>query len=90
VSDIKVDLDYRMAYGHRAWRNVSICILAYFIYTFRFPSLWSVLRFFLLQVLHRLRDAQLVEEFDAKIDDKVMLMFPHIYSYFKLLFMPSF
>ncbi|XP_035815188.1 uncharacterized protein [Zea mays] len=22
VSDIKVDLDYRMAYGHRAWRNV--------------------------------------------------------------------
>ncbi|KAM0848652.1 hypothetical protein ACQ4PT_054246 [Festuca glaucescens] len=44
VSDIKVDLDYRMAYGHRAWRNV----------------------------LHRLRDAQLVEEFDARIDDKVV------------------
>ncbi|KAM0834709.1 hypothetical protein ACQ4PT_063418 [Festuca glaucescens] len=44
VSDIKVDLDYRMAYGHRAWRNV----------------------------LHRLRDAQLVEEFDAKVDDKVV------------------
>ncbi|KAM0834706.1 hypothetical protein ACQ4PT_063418 [Festuca glaucescens] len=43
VSDIKVDLDYRMAYGHRAWRNV----------------------------LHRLRDAQLVEEFDAKVDDKI-------------------
>ncbi|CAN6273567.1 unnamed protein product [Urochloa humidicola] len=44
VSDIKVDLDYRMAYGHRAWRNV----------------------------LHRLRDAQLVEIFDAQIDDKVV------------------
>ncbi|KAF7084986.1 hypothetical protein CFC21_088487 [Triticum aestivum] len=44
VSDIKVDLDYKMAYGHRAWRNV----------------------------LHRLRDAQLVEEFDAKVDDKVV------------------
>ncbi|KAL5208740.1 hypothetical protein ABZP36_033175 [Zizania latifolia] len=44
VSDIKVDLNYRMAYGHRAWRNV----------------------------LHRLRDAQLIEEFDAKVDDKVI------------------
>ncbi|TKW40477.1 hypothetical protein SEVIR_1G248400v4 [Setaria viridis] len=44
VSDIKVDLDYRMAYGHRAWRNV----------------------------LHRLRDAQLVEIFDAQVDDKVV------------------
>ncbi|CAD6250175.1 unnamed protein product [Miscanthus lutarioriparius] len=44
VSDIKVDLDYRMAYGHRAWRNV----------------------------LHRLRDAQLVETFDAEVDDKVV------------------
>ncbi|KAJ1280066.1 hypothetical protein BS78_04G203900 [Paspalum vaginatum] len=44
VSDIKVDLDYRMAYGHRAWRNV----------------------------LHRLRDAQLVEIFDAEVDDKVV------------------
>ncbi|CAM0945131.1 unnamed protein product [Alopecurus aequalis] len=44
VSDIKVDLDYKMAYGHRAWRNV----------------------------LNRLRDAQLVEEFDAKVDDKVV------------------
>ncbi|BAF09421.1 uncharacterized protein [Oryza sativa Japonica Group] len=42
VSDIKVDLNYRMTYGHRAWRNV----------------------------LHRLRDAQLIEEFDAKVDDK--------------------
>ncbi|KAF7079543.1 hypothetical protein CFC21_083756 [Triticum aestivum] len=44
VSDIKVDPDYKMAYGHRAWRNV----------------------------LHRLRDAQLVEEFDANVDDKVV------------------
>ncbi|KAF8768861.1 hypothetical protein HU200_007425 [Digitaria exilis] len=44
VSDIKVDLDYRMAYGHRAWRNV----------------------------LHRLRDAKLVEIFDAQVDDKVV------------------
>ncbi|XP_006647563.1 uncharacterized protein LOC102699931 [Oryza brachyantha] len=44
VSDIKVDLNYRMAYGHRAWRNV----------------------------LHRLKDAQLIEEFDAKVDDKVI------------------
>ncbi|CAL5057010.1 unnamed protein product [Urochloa decumbens] len=44
VSDIKVDLDYRMAYGHRAWRNV----------------------------LHRLRDAQLVEIFDAQVDEKVV------------------
>ncbi|KQK00450.1 hypothetical protein BRADI_3g49467v3 [Brachypodium distachyon] len=44
VSDIKVDLDYKMAYGHRAWRNV----------------------------LHRLRDARLVEEFNAKVNDKVV------------------
>ncbi|CAM0906676.1 unnamed protein product [Alopecurus aequalis] len=44
VSDIKVHLDYKMAKGHRAWRNV----------------------------LHRLRDAQLVEEFSAKVDDKVV------------------
>ncbi|GJM87611.1 hypothetical protein PR202_ga03583 [Eleusine coracana subsp. coracana] len=42
VSDIKIDLDYRMAYGHRAWRNV----------------------------LHRLKDAGLVQEFDASVDDK--------------------
>jgi len=27
------------------------------------------------QVLHRLRDAQLVEIFDAQVDDKVMLIF---------------
>uniref|UniRef100_A0A0E0L5X7 Uncharacterized protein n=1 Tax=Oryza punctata TaxID=4537 RepID=A0A0E0L5X7_ORYPU len=44
VSDIKINLNYRMAFGHRAWRNV----------------------------LHRLRDAQLVEEFDAKVDDKIV------------------
>uniref|UniRef100_A0ACD5YTC1 Uncharacterized protein n=1 Tax=Avena sativa TaxID=4498 RepID=A0ACD5YTC1_AVESA len=44
VSDIKVDLDYKMARGHRAWRNV----------------------------LHRLRDAHLVEEFNAKVGDKVV------------------
>ncbi|XP_062222673.1 uncharacterized protein LOC133921705 isoform X2 [Phragmites australis] len=44
VSDIKIDLDYRMAYGHRAWRNV----------------------------LHRLRDEQLIEEFGAQVDDKVV------------------
>jgi hypothetical protein len=28
VSDIKIDLDYRMAYGHRAWRNVSLLEIA--------------------------------------------------------------
>ncbi|KAK8454171.1 hypothetical protein SEVIR_5G408501v4 [Setaria viridis] len=44
VSDLKKDLSYRMACGHRAWRNV----------------------------LHRLLDAQLVEEIDAKVDDEVV------------------
>ncbi|KAL6899555.1 hypothetical protein ACP4OV_006213 [Aristida adscensionis] len=42
VQDIKLDLNYRMPCGHRAWRNV----------------------------LNRLRDAQLIEEFDAEVDDK--------------------
>ncbi|RCV28412.1 hypothetical protein SETIT_5G403200v2 [Setaria italica] len=44
VSDLKKDLSYRMACGHRAWKNV----------------------------LHRLLDAQLVEEIDAKVDDEVV------------------
>ncbi|KAM0863831.1 hypothetical protein ACQ4PT_044327 [Festuca glaucescens] len=44
VSDIKIHLDYKMANGHRAWRNV----------------------------LHKLIDAQLVEEFSAEVDDKVV------------------
>ncbi|CAO2195465.1 unnamed protein product [Urochloa humidicola] len=44
VSDIKKDLSYRMAYGHRSWRNV----------------------------LHKLLDAQLVEEIDAKVGDEVV------------------
>jgi hypothetical protein len=37
VSDIKVDLDYRMASGHRAWRNVSTFM--HICSTFRFTSL---------------------------------------------------
>ncbi|CAO1946792.1 unnamed protein product [Urochloa humidicola] len=45
VSDIKKDLSYRMACGHRSWRNV----------------------------LHKLLDAQVVEEIDAKAGDEVML-----------------
>ena len=50
-----------------------------------FPSLWSVQRFLFLQVLHRLRDAQLVEEFDAKVDDKVMSMFPPVSLLFSVI-----
>ncbi|CAL4946308.1 unnamed protein product [Urochloa decumbens] len=44
VSDMKKDLSYRMAYGHRSWRNV----------------------------LHKLLDAKLVEEIDAKVGDEVV------------------
>jgi len=35
MSDIKADLDYRMAYGHRAWRNVSLLEISYGVFGLR-------------------------------------------------------
>jgi hypothetical protein len=43
-----------------------------------------LLRCHILQVLHRLKDAGLVQEFNAPVDDKVLLMFLLVYY-----FMPS-
>ena len=83
MSDIKNDLNYRMTFGHRAWRNLSLFVitscLCYTLYGCTYSGVTATP---FLQVLHRLGDAHLVEEFDAKVDDKVKLSFLPLCSLF--------
>ncbi|KAF2932189.1 hypothetical protein DAI22_05g268900 [Oryza sativa Japonica Group] len=62
-----------MTFGHRAWRNLSLFVITSCLcYTLYGCTYLGVTATPFLQVLHRLRDAHLVEEFDAKVDDKIV------------------
>ena len=71
MSDLKVSLGYRFTSGHRAWRRVILVALFYNEMFYEHKSLIAATVF--LQILGRLVAARLVEVFDAKVENKVLL-----------------
>ena len=71
ISDLKVNLGYRFTSGHRAWRRVILVALFYNELFYEHKSLIATNVF--LQILGRLVAAGMVEVFDAKVENKVLL-----------------
>lgn len=75
VSDIKKELGYSQRVGHREWRKVKQ--YCYFILYFFVIYLIVILIVCILpcasffQISSRLKDAKLVQEFDAVVNEKV-------------------